>query len=197
MVDLLFVNDGLPTDTHCSSPTFLRRHISVSRRSISCQASALRTACLVFSVWWVGRVGQASLPLAHVPVQALRQALEPIVNQVMATDGGHRVAGCGDLDAAEGESQHQGPRGATPTAVDCNGQMVTSLQTGSPVSSCRQTTPRRCSWPRGTAWSDWGWRGGRSTSGQTEKRRYAAFTPLVVETQLGFQILRSQEIIFL
>lgn len=74
-------------------------------------------ACLVFSVWRVGRVRQASLPLAHVPVQALRQALEPIVNQVMATDGGHRVAGCGDLDAAEGEHQHQGPRGATQTAV--------------------------------------------------------------------------------
>lgn len=69
----------------------------------------------------------------------------------MATDGGHRVAGCGDLDAAEGERQRQAPRGGTHTAVDSTGQTVTSLQTGSPVSSCRQTTPRLCSWPRGTA----------------------------------------------
>lgn len=75
--------------------------------------SQLHRRLLVFSVWRVGGVGQASLPLAHVPVQALRQALEPVVNQVMATDGGHRVAGGGDLDAAEGERQRQGPRGTT------------------------------------------------------------------------------------
>jgi len=45
-------------------------------------------------------MGQAGLPLADVPVQALGQALEPVVHQVVAADGRYREAGRGDLDAA-------------------------------------------------------------------------------------------------
>lgn len=154
-------------------------------------------ACLVFGVWWVWGVSQASLPFAHVPVQALGQALEPIVNQVVATDGGHRVAGCGDLDAAEDKWQRQGTGARKETAVDCNGQMVTSPQTGSPVSSCRQTTPRQCSWPQGTGWSNGDWRGRQSQSRPTDKHRHADFPTLTVDTHGRVFRYFTQEVTFL
>lgn len=149
----------------------VQRSSEISEREPSLQ----RPARLVLGVWWVRGVGQASLPFAHVPVQALGQALEPIVNQVVATDGGHRVAGCGDLDAAGDKWQRQGSGARKETAVDCNGRMVTSPQTGSPVSSCRQTTPRQCSWPRGTGWSNGDGGGRRSQSRPTDRRRHADF----------------------
>ena len=59
----------------------------------------------VLRVRGVGGLCQAGLPLADVPVQALGQALEPVVHQVVAADGRHRVAGRRDLDAAEGRMQ--------------------------------------------------------------------------------------------
>lgn len=161
----------------------VQRSSEISERGPSLQ----RPACLVLGVWWVWGVSQASLPFAHVPVQALGQALEPIVNQVVATDGGHRVAGCGDLDAAEDKWQRQGSGARKESAVDRDGRMVTSPQTGSPVSSCRQTTPRQCSWPRGTGWSNGDGRGGRSQSRPTDGMDVAM--PTSQHAPSGFQIL--------
>lgn len=62
----------------------------------------------VLRVWRVGRLGEARLPLAHVPVQTLRQALEPVVHQVMAADGRHGVARRGDLDAKHTHTKQSG-----------------------------------------------------------------------------------------
>lgn len=163
---------ALAVDTPSGSATFLW---DIRARAVA-PSAADSTSCSVFSVWWVRGVGQASLPFAHVPVQALSQALEPVVDQVVATDGGHRVAGRGDLDAAEDKWQCQGSGARKEAAVDCNGQMVTSPQTGSPVSSCRQTTPRQCSWPRGTAWSDGDGTGRQSRSRPTDTHRRADST---------------------
>lgn len=181
----------LAVDTCSSSATFLW---GIAARVVA-PSAADSTACLVFRVWWVRGVGQASLPFAHVPVQALGQALEPIVNQVVAADGGHRVAGCGDLDAAEDKWQRQGTGARRETAVDSNGQMVTSPQTGSPVSSCRQTTPRQCSWPRGRGRSNWDGRGGQSQSRPTDKHRHAdvpTLTPCTGDTiSLGISTSRE------
>lgn len=176
----------------------LQRSSEISEREPSLhQLRIPRPARLVFGVWWVRGVSQASLPFAHVPVQALGQALEPIVNQVVATDGGHRVAGCGDLDAAEDKWQRQGTGARKESAVDCNGQMVTSPQTGSPVSSCRQTTPRQCSWPRGTGWSNGDWRGGQSQSRPTDKHRHADFPTVTVDTHARVFRYFAQETTFL
>lgn len=58
-------------------------------------------AASVLRVWRVGGVCQPRLPLPHVPVQALGQALEPVVHQVVAADGGDRVTRCSDLDAVK------------------------------------------------------------------------------------------------
>lgn len=69
------------------------------RFSPSCSKSS------VFCVWRVRDVCQSCLPLAHVPVQTLGQAFEPVVHQVMATDGRHRVTGCSDLDTVRNERE--------------------------------------------------------------------------------------------
>lgn len=128
---------------------------------LSLNASGL---VLVFGVWWVRAVRQPCLPLAHVPVQTLGQAFEPVVHQVVAADGGHWVTGCGDLDTVERKSRERitaQSMGKESVVRSGSWQKITSLHTGSPVSSCRQTTPRRCSWPRERGWSVWGWRGSR------------------------------------
>lgn len=44
---------------------------------------------------------QVALLLAHVPVQTLSQAFEPVVDGVAETDGWDGEARCGDGDAAE------------------------------------------------------------------------------------------------
>lgn len=71
--------------------------------------SSLNTShsVLVFCVGWVRAIRQPCLPLAHVPVQTLGQAFEPVVHQVVAADGGHWVTGCGDLDTVERKSRER------------------------------------------------------------------------------------------
>lgn len=44
---------------------------------------------------------EVDLPLPHVPVQTLGQALEPVVDWVSETDGGDGEAGSGDGDAGK------------------------------------------------------------------------------------------------
>lgn len=139
---------------------------------------------LVFCVWWVWAVRQPCLPLAHVPVQTLGQAFEPVVHQVVAADGGHWVTGCGDLDTAERKRVRERittqSMGKESVVRSSSWQIITSLHTGSPVSSCRQTTPRRCSWPRERGWSVWGWRGSQLASRVTVKlEQHANITMLL------------------
>lgn len=43
----------------------------------------------------IGQFVQRFLPLAHVPVQALGEGVEPIGYLVLGTDAGHRILGCG------------------------------------------------------------------------------------------------------
>lgn len=57
----------------------------------------------VFRVWRVRDFGQSGLPLTDVPVQTLSQALKPIVDQIVAANGWHRVTGSGYLDTVRGE----------------------------------------------------------------------------------------------
>lgn len=47
------------------------------------------------------------LLLPHVPVQTLRQALEPVVDRVLETDGGDGEAGSGDGYAERGEEKEK------------------------------------------------------------------------------------------
>lgn len=126
---------------------------------------------LVFCVGRVRAVRQPCLPLAHVPVQTLGQAFEPVVHQVVAADGGHWVTGCGDLDTVERKSRERIMAQSMGKEFVMQGQqpIITSLHTGSPVASCHQTTPRRCSWPRERGWSVWGWRGAQLGSRVTVK----------------------------
>lgn len=46
-------------------------------------------------------VGEVRLPLPHVPVKTLGQALEPVAHRVSDADGGEWVAGGGDGDARD------------------------------------------------------------------------------------------------
>lgn len=66
-----------------------------TRHSSSCPGRGWGSA---LSIGGVGYVHQARLLLADVPVETLGQALEPVIHQVVATDGRHRIAGCGDFN---------------------------------------------------------------------------------------------------
>lgn len=61
------------------------------------------------------------LLLAHVPVQALRQALEPVAHRVPEADGGQGVAGGSDADTATAQgtsgrhSSHENNPQAAPS----------------------------------------------------------------------------------
>lgn len=74
---------------------------AVLPRALTLGASVLvrAGAASVLRVRRVGGVCQPRLPLPHVPVQALGQALKPVVHQVVAADGGHWVTRRSDLDA--------------------------------------------------------------------------------------------------
>lgn len=65
-------------------------------------------ALSVLCVWGVRGLRQPRLLLAHIPMQTLGQTVEPVVNQVMTTDGGHRVAGGGDLNTDRERRRERG-----------------------------------------------------------------------------------------
>lgn len=67
-------------------------------------------AASVLRVRRVGGVCQPRLPLPHVPVQALGQALKPVVHQVVAADGGYWVARRSDLDAVKKKKKNKAGR---------------------------------------------------------------------------------------
>lgn len=142
----------MPTHTLSLSYYILLTQL-LFRAQIQCLAD------LVFGVWRVRHIRQSRLPLAHVPVQTLGQAFEPVVYQVMATDGGHRVTGCSNLDTVG--KKHRRKINPTKKKIDRMKQQLTmtvtrtSLHIGSPVSSCHQTTPKQCSWRQETRWSVW------------------------------------------
>lgn len=92
---------------------------------------------LVFCVGWVRAVRQPCLPLAHVPVQTLGQAFEPVVHQVVAADGGHWVTGCGDLDTVERTSRERITAQSMGKESVAQGQQLTDNYQSPNWISCR------------------------------------------------------------